>query len=175
MSKIAACSLLSLLACIFGCSVQVSTAEVDPPPPTVRPPLPDTCSSTPAASAGWTGTSPAATSSDASLEVAFTLAEGRPLRTIAAAVRPAPGHTSLPERLPWFSLFDQGGVLDTVGTAFDASATLPAYEGEHEVVLDLSAFSWGAEPGHEQHARFVSEGGAGAVAGLRVLAWRCAY
>ena len=165
--------LVPTLMLVSGCALQVAEAEPDAPPIIFSLPPVDTCSSKAAPSAGWDGGSPSvAAGSDASLAVAFSLAEGRPLKSIAAVVQPAQGHALLPERLPWFSLFDG---VDTVGTAFDPSADLPAYAAEHEVALDLSAFSFAAEPGHEQHARFVSEGGAGAVDGLRVLAWRCAY
>lgn len=136
-----------------------------------------TCAASAEMTAPWTGTASApvdGSGHDASLRVDIHLDSSHPLHTISAVVAPAAGHRAMPERLPWFQVTDEGGgAVDALGTAFETSADVPAYEIEHRITLDVSAAAWTPTEGHKQWVRFDSEGGANALAGLEVRGWVC--
>lgn len=136
-----------------------------------------TCTATATIAPPWTGTSALPVDSggqDASLWLALALPHDRPLRSVSAFVAPPRGHAALPERLPWFSVSDEGGgAVDAVGTGFEAAAALDAYETEHQITLDVSRAAWVPPADHKQWIRFDSEGGKGAMAGLEVRGWVC--
>lgn len=138
---------------------------------------PSTCTVAATIVPPWTGTPTQPVDSggqDASLWLSLSLPHDRPLRSVSAIVAPADGHATLPERLPWFSVSDEGGgAVDAVGTAFETAADIDAYEVEHPIKLDVSRAAWVPPAGHKQWIRFDSEGGKGALVGLEVRGWVC--
>ena len=135
-----------------------------------------TCTATATIVPPWTGTPALPVDSggqDASLRADLHLDSSHPLHKISAIVAPAAGHRALSERLPWFQVTDLGATTDSIGTAFELSADVGAYETEHRITLDVSRAAWVPPEGHKQWIRFDSEGGKDALAGLEVRGWVC--
>lgn len=105
--------------------------------------------------------------------ILFSVAMSDHPASIGVGVRPAPGHTRLPASVSWFTLAETTtkGAVDTVGTAFDPSATVAEYETAHLISLPLGALAF--NPTSTYQVQFGSESGDDAVPGLVVQSPTC--